>query len=569
MAEEISKKYIERPWLKSYPTGVPADIDIVEKTLPEAFDEAAEKWKDKTAIIFYGRKIKYGELKDQIDRLASALHDLGVRRGDKVALLLVNSPQFIVAFYGAIKAGATVTPISPIYVSTEIKHQIEDSECENIICQDILYDRVEESGVSLKNVILTNIGEYLPRLKRFLGKSVLSGIYKKMEVPSVKILEREGFYQFQTLLKQYKPEPPTFDFDPKEDLALLPYTGGTTGVPKGVMLSHYNILSCEAQWHSLWSSIFKDGNEIFMAIMPFYHIGGFEMEVIHSIIRGYTLIIPTDPDFDDILYGIQTYRATIFGAVPSLFEMLREYEKVNRVNWKSLKVIFTGADTLLENTSKGWEKKTGTKLHEIYGLTETSLSTHCVLKDKVKLGSFGIPIPSTKAAILDPEKDEFVPLGEIGEIVVNGPQLFKGYWKNPEETDSRFADTGGEVWFRTGDLGSMDEEGWFYFYDRKRDLIKYKGYAVFAREVEEILTSHPMIKEAGVVGIQDPRVGEQIKGVVVLQPEARGKLSEEEIIKWCKDKLAHYKVPKIIEFRGEVPKTDVGKVSRRELREEY
>lgn len=561
--------YARKPWLMCYPEGVLAEVDLPNKSLAQAFDEAVEKWKDKTALIFYGKKMSYRELGDQVNRFATALSDLGVKKGHKVALLLVSSPQFIIAFYGALKAGATVTPISPMYVSVEIKHQLEDSESQHIVCQDVLYDRVEKAGTRLDNVILTNIGEYLPGLKRFFGKSVLRAVYQRMSAPSPEVFQREGFHQFQDLIKRYSPNPPTIGIDPKEDLALLPYTGGTTGLPKGVMLTHYNLLADEAQWYSFWSSVLEEGKEMYIAIMPFYHIGGLEISVVGGIIRGYTIVILTTPDLDDVLDAIQTYEGTIFGSVPSFFEVLREYEKVDRVDWKSLKVVFTGADTLLESTAVAWKKRTGTELYEIYGLTETSLATHCSPKDKVKIGSFGVPIPGTMAAVLHPEKDESLPVGEIGEIAVKGSQVFKGYWKNPEETEGRFAEVDGEMWFRTGDLGSMDEEGYFYFYDRKRDLMKYKGYAVFAREVEEVLSSHPQIKEVGVVGVPDPKVGENIKAVVVLEHEARGKLSEQEIIKWCEANLAHYKIPKIVKFRGEIPKTDVGKVSRRELREGY
>ena len=561
-------KYDEKPWLKFYPDGVPGEIDIPEKSIPEVFDEAVEKWKDKTALIFYGKKISYRELGEQVDRFATALLDLGVRKGDKVALFVLNCPQYIIAYFGALKAGATLTPISPVYVSSEVKHQIEDSQAKDIVCQDLLYDYVEISGVKLRNVILTGIGEYLPRLKKFLGKSMLRSVYRKMEVPSTKILQREGLYQFQDLIKKYPPNPAKIKFNPREDLAVLPYTGGTTGLPKGVMLTHYNLIANELQAHIFWSQALEEGKEVVIAFLPLYHIYGQVVVMFNGLVQGHTLVLFTTPDPDDILNSISAYKATIFYAVPTLYETLRDYEKTDRVDWKQFKFIMSGADSLLEDTAIGWERRTGVKIHEGYGMSEASPLTHSTPMGRIKIGSFGIPVPSTTAAVLHPEKNEFLPMGEIGEIAIKGPQVMKGYWEKPEETREKLVDIDGETWLRTGDLGSMDDEGYFHFYDRKRDLIKYKGYSVFAREIEEVLASHPKIKEVGVVGVQDPKVGENIKALVVLETEARGKLSEEEIIDYCKQRLAHYKVPKIVEFRGEIPKTDVGKVSRRELREE-
>ena len=561
-------QYEQKPWLKYYPEGIPAQIDIPEKSLPQVFDEAVEKWRDRTAVIFYGRKITYSELRDHVDRFAAALFDLGVKKGDKVALYLLNCPQFIIAYFAALKVGATLTPISPVYVSGEVKHQIEDSEAKVIVCQDILYDYVERAGVKLRNVILTGIGEYLPALKKFMAKTVVRSVYRKMEVPSTKIFEREGFYQFQSLIKKYPPDPPKIQIDPREDLAVLPYTGGTTGLPKGAMLTHYNLVANEAQGQAFWSRVLEEGKEVVIAYLPFYHIYGQVVVMLGGLVRGYTLVLFTTPDVDDILGAIESHRATAFYSVPTLYDVLKDHDKTDRVNWKRFKILVSGADALLEDTAKGFERRTGVEINEGYGLTETSPITHSNPKGRTKIGSFGVPVPSTMAAIVHPEKEEFLPLGEIGEIVIQGPQVMKGYWKNPEETSEKLVEIEGEKWFRTGDLGSMDDEGYFHFYDRKRDLIKYKGYSVFAREIEEVLTSHPKIKEAGVIGVRDPRVGENIKAVIVLEAEARGKLSEEEIISYCKESLAHYKVPRIVEFRGEIPKTDVGKVSHRELREE-
>ena len=558
--------YLQRPWLKFYPQGIPADMEFPEGSIAEAFDEATQKWKTRTALIFYGRKMSYGELREQIDRFASALHYLGVKKGDRVALHLLNSPQFIISYFAAIKLGAVVTPISPVYVSSEVKHQIEDSGVETIVCQDILYGVIEEARLKFKSVILTNIGDYLPALKKFVGKSILRGLFKKMETPPPKVLEGEGFYQFRELIRKYPPDPPQVEINPKEDLAVLPYTSGTTALPKGTMLTHYNLLASECLIKEFLRM--EEGKEVDLAYMPFYFVGGQLIIMLRALLRGSILIVFTTPDPDDILSAAEKHKATIFVGAPSMYEILRDYDKTDRVNWKRFKYILAGADVLLEDTANGWEKRTGTKLHECWGMTETSGLGMFTPRGRGKLGSFGIPMSSCVAAIVDPDTNEFLPVGEIGELIFRGPGVMKGYWEAPQETERVLTEIDGTTWLKTGDLVRMDENGYFWFYDRKRDRIKYKGYRMSAREIEEVIASHHQVKEVGVVGVPDPKVGEQIKAVVVAHSEARGKLSERDIIKWCEERLAHYKIPKIVEFRGEIPKTDIGKVSRRELREE-
>ncbi len=559
--------YLSKPWLKYYPKGVPSEVDVPEISVPELFDQRADKYASKTALIFYGNKISYKKLKELIDRFATALADLGVIKGQTVALYLLNCPQYVIAYFAALKVGAKVTPISPVYTSKEVKHQLEDSEAETIICQDILYDNVEKTGISLKNVILTNIAEYLPLLKKQLGKSALGKVYGEMHVPTPKYIDEAGLLKFQTLIKKYPPRPPKIEIQPKEDIAALPYTGGTTGLPKAAILTHHNIVSLQAQTVSFWP-IFEEGKEVVIAFLPFFHIYGQVVVMLNGLVQGSTLVLFTTPDIDDILSAMERYQASGFYGVPTLFEYLKDYEKTDRVNWKRLKLIACGADTLHESTIKDWERRTGTKILEGYGMTETTAVSHSTPYDRPKSGSFGVPIPGVTAAVVDADGTEFKGIDEVGELILHGPNMMQGYWKRPEETKDSIIDIDGKKWLRTGDLVRMDEEGYFHFFDRKRDLIKYKGYSVFARHVEEVLYRHPQIKAAGVVGVPDPKVGQLIKAYVVLQSDARGKISEEEIMEFCRENLAHYKVPKIIEFRGELPKTDVGKVSRRELREE-
>ena len=563
-AKEI---YASKPWLKYYPKGVPETVDIPNVSVPDLFNQVAEKYGKKTVLIFYGKEISYTKLKELVDRFATALTDLGVKKGDTVALYLLNCPQYVIAYFAALRIGAKVTPISPVYTSHEIKHQLQDSDATTMVCQDILYDNVEKTGVALKHVILTSILEYLPTLKKVLGKGMLGKDYAELQVPTPEHRAQAGLLDFQELIKKYPPQPPQVAIDPKSDIAILPYTGGTTGLPKAAVLNHFNMVALQAQAKAFWP-ILEEGKELVMAFLPFFHIYGQVVVMLNSLCRGYTMVLFTTPDIDDILSGMERYKASTFNGVPTMFEYLKEYEKTDRVNWKKLKLIACGADTLHDSTVEAWEKRTGAPIYEGYGMTETTGFSHGNPHLRQKRGSFGVPIPGMKAAIVEYEGTDFLPVGEVGEMILNGPNIMQAYWKREEETRQSLIDIDGEKWLRTGDIVSMDEEGYFHFFDRKRDLIKYKGYSVFARHVEEVLYQHPQIKAAGVVGVPDPKVGNLIKAYVVLESEARGKISEEEIIEFCKQNLAHYKVPKIIEFRGELPKTDVGKVSRRELREE-
>jgi len=564
---DIKQAYLSKPWLKYYPAGVPEAPPIPDLSVPELIDQLADKYANHTALIFYGRKITYSRLKELIHRFATGLADQGVEKGDTVALYLLNCPQYVIAYFAALKLGAKVTPISPVYTSKEVKHQLEDSEAETVICQDILYDNVKRTGVILHRVVLTSISEYLPALKKWFGKSTMAKAYGGLHVPSPEQIKEAGLLSFQDLIQKYPPKPPQVAIDPDKDIAVLPYTGGTTGLPKAAVLTHRNMIALQAQILSFWP-LFEEGKEVGMAFLPFFHIYGQVVVMLGGLALGSALVLFTTPDIDEILSAVERYRASAFYGVPTMFEYLKEYEKTDRVNWKRLKLIVCGADTLHESTIEAWERRTGSRIFEGYGMTETTAVSHGSPVHRPKKGSFGVPIPGVKAAIMDHVGTDFVPVGEVGELVLNGPNIMQGYWKRPEGTAETFVEIDGEKWLRTGDLVSMDEEGYFHFFDRKRDLIKHKGYSVFARHVEEVLFQHPQIKAAGVVGVPDPKVGNVIKAYVVLESEARGKISEEEIIDFCRKNLAHYKVPQIVEFRGELPKTDVGKVSRRELREE-
>jgi len=559
--------YLSKPWLKYYSDGVPHEVEVPDKSVPQLFDEMADKYSGKAALIFYGKKIKYGELKRLTDRFAAALADLGVTKGETVALYLLNCPQYVIAYIGALKVGAKITPVSPVYTSQEVKHQLTDSETKTVICEDILYDNIEKANVDLNNVILSSIGDYLPALKRAFGKSALGKAYSGMQIPTPEQIKQAGLLVFKDLMKNSPEQKPDIAIDPVNDIAALPYTGGTTGLPKAAVLTHYNMVALMTQTLAFWP-IFEEGREKIIAFLPFFHIYGQVVVMLNGLAQGATIVLFTTPDIDAILTAMERYQASGFYGVPTLFEYLKEYEKTDRVDWKRLKLIACGADTLHDSTIEEWERRTNSKILEGYGMTETTAVSHSTPYDRPKKGSFGVPLPGVTAAIVEVDGTEFIPVDEVGELILNGPNIMQGYWKRPESYQETFVEFDGKKWLRTGDLVRMDEEGYFHFFDRKRDLIKFKGYSVFARHVEEVLYNHPQVKAAGVVGVPDPKVGNIIKAYVVLQSEARGKVSEEEIMEFCRQNLAHYKVPGIIEFRGELPKTDVGKVSRRELREE-
>jgi long-chain acyl-CoA synthetase len=544
--------YLGKPWLAHYPKGVPPTVEVPLKSVAQAFDEATARAPERPAVVFYGRPITYRELREASDRLACALADLGVKKGDRVALYLLNSPQFVIAYFAALKCGATVTPISPVYTSHEVGYQLKDSGARAVICQDILHEKVAKCGVALELVVVTNVNEYLPALKRLFGK--------KADVPG-------KVHWLQDLLKKYPAKPPAVTIDPKKDLAALPYTGGTTGNPKGVMLTHYNLVAAQTMGQNAFPN-FEQGKEVILAFLPFFHIYGQVVIMLQGLCQGHLLVLFTSPDTEAILEAMERYGATVFYGVPTLYEYLKDHKDTNKANWRRLKIIVSGADTLHESTTQGWTRRTGSTITEGYGLSETCATSHINPLHRPKAGSFGCPITSMQAAVMDPESLEFVPPNETGELVLCGPNVMQGYWQRPEETARAFVDKGGVRWMRTGDLVRMDDEGYFHFYDRSKDLIKFKGYSIFAKDVEDVLYAHPQVKAAGVIGVPDPAVGQRIKAIVVLQADARGKLSEDEIKAYCRQSLAEYKVPHIVEFRGELPKTDVGKVSRRELRDE-
>ena len=550
---------LSKPWTKNYDEGVPSEINIPEKPLYSLIDDAANTYPEKTAIIFFDKKITYKQLKEMIDRFAHALQEHGVKKGDVVAIMLPNTPQFVISYYAILKIGGIVTPLNPLYKSAEIKRQLLDSGAETIILLDLLYSEFEiiKNEVKMKNIIVTSIKDFLPPLLKMLYPL-------KYKTPKIKY--EPNMHKFMDLLK-YSPEYKPVNINPKEDLAALMYTGGTTGIPKGAMLTHYNLLSNAVQI-KYW---FKPRIEpmVVLSVLPFFHIYGQTAAMNYVFVHMATMVILPRFDVKDMFKSINKYRVTVFHGVPTLYIQIINSPLVKKYKLDTIEACISGAAPLPIEVQKKFEELTGGKLREGYGLTETSPVTHVnPILGKFKVGSIGLPVPNTLAAIADPDNNVLLPPDSIGELVISGPQVMKGYYNMPEENAKAFFELGGFRWFRTGDIAKMDEEGYFYIVERKKDLIKYKGYSVYPREVEEVLYKHPAVKEAAVIGVPDPEVGEQIKAFVVLKDEFKGKVKEEEIIEFVKTQIAPYKYPRIVEFRDSLPKSAVGKILRKVLRDE-
>ncbi len=552
--------YDRKPWLRNWPEGVPQTIDYPRISLPEMLEQTVSKFRDKDALIFFGRRIKYGELGFLVNKFASALYGLGVRKGDVVALYLPNTPQFVIAYYGAMKIGAIVTGVSPLFTERELEFQLKDSEAKAIVLLDILFPRFEKiwGNTGVKSVIVANLGEYMPAAKAFLGR-----LLKK--IPSHRVEPKPNIYFFKEFVEKAPEKPPEVEINPMEDIAVLQYTGGTTGLPKGTMLTHFNLVS-NAVGCAAWLKA-KPGEDTALAVLPFFHIYGMTVVMNFSIYSGGTMILLPRFDTKQVLESIEKYKVTLFPGVPTMYAVIVNHPDVGKYNLRSVKFCISGAAPLPPEIQKRFMEITGSVLVEGYGLTEASPVTHCNPLDptlkKVKVGSIGIPWPDTEAKIVDVETGtKEMPVGEVGELIVRGPQVMKGYWKRPEETSQVLRDG----WLYTGDLGMMDENGYFYITDRKKDLIKYKGYSVYPRELEDILYQHPAVKLAAVIGKPDPVAGEIPKAFVVLKEGA--KATEEEIMRFVNERVAPYKAIRELEFRKELPQSMVGKILRRVLREE-
>jgi long-chain acyl-CoA synthetase len=550
----------EKPWFKFWPKDVPRHIEYPPISLSQLLTSTAEKTPHQTAMIYFNRKITYAQLDQASDRFAAALAAQGVKKGDKVALFLPNIPQFVIAYYGTLKLGAVETAISPLYKEREVEHQLADSEAETIVILDVLHPILEKvlEKTKVKTIVVTNLKDYMPSATAVLG-SLLG------KVPSHKVQPKPGIHFFKEMLSQHEEKPPKVAIDPKEDLAALQYTGGTTGIAKGAMLTHMNLLS-NAIMCAEWLKG-KQLEETFLTVLPLFHIYGMTTGMNAPIyLAGRMVLLPR---FDPMatLRAIHDYRVTVFCGAPTMYALLLAHPKVKSFNLSSVRFCISGSAPLPVEIQKKWMDVTKGVLVEGYGLTESSPVTHCNPLDPtlktVKIGSIGLPWPDTDAKIIDLETGQNeLGTGQDGELVVAGPQVMKGYWKMEDESRDVLRDG----WLYTGDIGKMDEDGYFYITDRKKDLIKYKGYSVYPREIEDVIFEHPAVKLCAVIGKLDPVTGEIPKAFIVLK---EGKTATaDEIKEFVNPKLAPYKAVREVEFRTELPMTMVGKVLKRVLQEE-
>jgi len=523
----------------------------------EVLRKSAAASPDEVAIKYFGAGITYKELDHLVDNFATALQGMGIKKGDRVAIYLPNIPQFVIAYYAALRVGATVAACSPLYKEREVGHILKDSEAKVIVAWDKLYPIVQavKAETKLTDIVTTSVRDYLPPALRLL--SPLKGV-KSYQCPGAK--------DMKMLLDKTEGPPTIVQIDPKKDLALLQYTGGTTGIPKGAMLTHYNLIVNAVQVGS-WAYL-KPGEATLTAI-PLFHIFGMTVAMNSPIYQRSTMIMIPDPrDIHAVINAIEKYRPILFPGVPTMYIALINTPGIEKHNLHSIRLCVSGASALPVEVQKRFEALTGGRLVEGYGLTETSPVTHTNPLDdpnKNRPGSIGLPYPDTEAKIVDLETGKRdLPPGEAGELVIRGPQVMMGYWNKPEE--SQLALRGG--WFYTGDIASMDPDGYFRIVDRKKDMIDVSGFKVWPREVEETLFEHPAVQEAAVIGIKDERTGEAVKAFVVLKKGNEGKVTPEELSKFCKEKMAAFKAPRFVEFKASLPKTAVGKVLRRELKKE-
>lgn len=533
----------------------------VDEEVIKGFERIAEAYPDKTAIIFLGTKYSYAELRELIYRFATALHELGVRDNDKVLMYLPNCPQWIVAYFGIQKIGGVPVPVSPIYTPYEIKYMINDCKAGTIVCQDTNFGYVREvfPDTPLRSIIVTNLFDLLPWHKRLAGRAF-------DRVPYGVVTKGEGVYFFRNLLDKYSAEPPKVDINPRDHLAYILYTGGTTGFPKGVQGTHAGMISYIIDLYDAIEGNVSDGDEVLVLVNPLFHIMGKGTFIGLALSIGNPTIVMPLPIIDAVLEAIQQYKATLLFGVPAFYRMILECDRLDLYDLSSLKYCWSGGDVLPVEVFTRFRKFTKYPIRQVYGSTETGHLTFGSTEKEVTAKSLGKPFPSRKVRVVDPETLEEVPAGQVGELIVSSSFLLP-YLNKPEETAKAFVEFEGSEWYRMGDYVTVDEDGELYYVDRSADVIKYKGYRVSASEIEAVLQDHPAVIGACVVGVPDPKVGERIKAMVVFKEDVRG-VGSHELIVFCRDRLAPYKIPQFIEFRDMLPKSKVGKLLRRELREE-
>ncbi len=549
----------ERAWLKRYDADVPHQIDYPKVPLFALLEEAAQKYADAPCTIFKGARITFREMNEITDRLAAGLAELGVKKGDRVGIFMPNTPQFVMAYFAILKVGGVVVATNPLYSGREIEHQVNDAGIEVMLVMSNFYNIIKQvqPKTKIRTVVVTNLKETLPPVLAFLFTLT------REKKGGFRVQLAEGDIWMQDLIARHKPEErPKVEVGP-EDVALFQYSGGTTGISKGAIAPHRNLVANALQIRS-WITNAEDGKETTLMAIPLFHVYGMVAGMLFSIRTGAAMVmVPNARDLKDVLTNIQKYQTSIFPGVPTLYNAINNHPDVaaGKYNLSSVKACISGSAPLMRETKEKFETLTGGKLFEGYGLSEAPTATHCnPLMGENRTGSIGLPLPDVECRIISLDDEVTVlPVGEIGELVVKGPQVFKGYHNMPTES----ANTLREGWLYTGDIARMDEDGYFYIVDRKKELIKPGGFQVWPREVEEVISAHPKVMEVGVGGIPDPYRGETVKAWVVVNPGET--LTEEEVRDWCKERLAKFKVPTHVEFRTELPKTTVGKILRREL----
>jgi len=557
MTTEI--KYENRPWLSSYEKGVPESISYEEICLPDILGRTAGKFPDKMALLFEGYKVTYRELNDMVNRFAAVLHAFGVRKGDSIAILLPNVIPCVVAYYAILKIGGIVVMNNPLYTDRELEYQFNDSGSKFLITLDLLGNRMIDlrPKTNIEHIIYTSIGDYLP-----FPKNLLFPLVAKKKNLAADVKPFENVHKWKDVLAKSTGNPPNVEllFD---DIAMYQYTGGTTGVSKGVMLTHAN-LSKQVQQIGAWFPTF-DSNEIMLGALPFFHVFGLTTAMNLAIYLGWGDILVPKPQPEQLIQAIKKFKPTFAPLVPTMYIGILNHPHIDKIDLTSIKGCFSGSAPLPVEVIRDFENKTGAVIVEGYGLTESSPVTHVnpYAGGKRKVGSIGVPIPDTHCRVVDLNDGETdLPIGEPGELLVKGPQVMKGYRNNAEETAATLTDG----WLHTGDISRMDEDGYFYIVDRKKDMILSGGLNVYPRDIEEVLYENPKVQEAAAIGIPHPTRGESVKVFVALKEGAT--TTQEELIEYCKDKMAKYKLPTEIEFRKELPKTNVGKILKKELKAE-
>jgi long-chain acyl-CoA synthetase len=563
----------QKPWLGSYDEWVPATMDYPEIRLDQLLADSAARYPERQAVVFGARvgsrildaAMSYRQLDLAVNQLAGSLQQLDVGPGDRVAIIMPNCPQFVIAFYSILRAGGVAVPCNFLYSAPELERQLADAGTEIAIVLSPYYSRVRSirDGARLRHVIVTNIKEYFPPLLRLLFT-----LTKEKKGGHRTDLGSPDDFWFDSLLAGSQAALKPIETDP-QDTACLLYTGGTTGVPKGAQLTHHNLVS-NAVAGLTWSGA-REANEVTIGALPLFHSYGMTSVMNMSVAGAHTMVLIPDPrDILHIMGSASRHNATFYPAVPTLYVAINSHPQVKEFDLASIRVCLSGAAPLPADVQEAFQALTGCALVEAYGLTETSPATHVNPLGRNRIGFIGVPLPDTDARIVDVDTgEEELPTGEIGELVIQGPQVMKGYWAQPTETSNALREhtvLGPGVWFHTGDIARVHEDGYFQIVDRKKDMIICGGFNVYPRDVEEVLFKHPAVKEVAVVGIPDEYRGETVRAFVVLAAGASA--TEDEIAAFCRDHLASYKVPSSIRFRSELPKSTVGKVLRRELARE-